>query len=259
MVNLSKIGRVFYGIAIAEIGLQAIYYHDFPYILSIPEHFWVSARIALALIFGIMFVLAGASILFEKKTRQVCLLFGAVLLLIFCFYYIPYEFLASSNYMHYGDWENAAKELSFAGGAFVIAGCFSEKNESPLNSFLKKLIPFGPIIFSITILSFGIDHYLYAKEAAGYVPSWVPDHTFCLYFTGTALLASAIAIILNVKRGLAALLLGAMIITWFVSLHIPRVIVSSAAGIGGEVTSAMLALAYGGIAFVIAGGAKKIV
>ena len=87
----------------------------------------------------------------------------------------------------------------------------------------------------------------------------MPDHAFCLYFTGTALLASAIAIILNVKRGLAALLLGAMIITWFVSLHIPRVIVSSAAGIGGEVTSAMLALAYGGIAFVIAGGAKKIV
>jgi len=39
MANLSNIGRIFYGIAIAAIGLQSIYYHDFPYILSLPDHF----------------------------------------------------------------------------------------------------------------------------------------------------------------------------------------------------------------------------
>lgn len=257
MGNLFKIGRIFYGVAIAEIGLQAIYYHDFPYIVPIPKSFGATGLIILAIIFGVLFILAGTCIVFEKKIRQVSLLFGSVLLLIFCFYYIPYEFLVSTNYMHFGDWENAAKELALAGGAFVIAGCFPEKNESPLTRFLGKLIPFGAALFPITIISFSIDHFLYAKEAQGYVPSWIPYHLFWMYFAGAALLGSGIAIILKIRTGLIAALLGAMIFIWFISLHIPRVIASPVADLGGEVTSAILALAYSGTAFVIAGTATK--
>jgi uncharacterized membrane protein YphA (DoxX/SURF4 family) len=257
MGNLFKIGRIFYGIAIAEIGLQTIYYQNFPYIVPLPKNLGAPELIVLAVIFGAMSILAGACIVFEKKIRQVSLLFGSVLLLIFCFYYIPYEFLVSTNYMHFGDWENAAKELALAGGAFVIAGWYPGKIESSLTGFLGKLIPFGAILFPITIISFSMDHFLYAKEAEGYVPSWIPYHLFWMYFAGAALLGSGIAIILKIRTGLIATLLGAMIFIWFISLHIPRVIVSPFADLGGEVTSAILALAYSGTAFVIAGTATK--
>jgi uncharacterized membrane protein len=258
MGNLSNIGRIFYGIAIAAMGLQTIYYSDFPYMLIPPKHFWMNGLVISAYISGTMLILAGACIVFEKKIMPVSILLGSVLLLIFCFYYIPYEFMASANYMHFGEWENAAKELALSSGAFVIAGCFSKKNENPLIRFLTKLIPFGAIFFSITIISFGIDHFLYAKEASGYIPSWVPNHIFWMYFTGSALIGSGIAIILKVKRGLFATLLGTMIFIWFIILHVPRVISSPSADMGGEVTSAFLALAYCGIAFVIAGATKKI-
>jgi uncharacterized membrane protein len=147
------------------------------------------------------------------------------------------------------------KELALASGALVMAGCFSNKSENPLIRFLRKLIPFGTIIFSLTILSFGIDHFLYAKEASDYIPSWVPNHLFWMYFTGSALIGSGIAIILKIKRGLSAVLLGIMIFIWFIILHIPRVVAFPFADKGGEVTSAFLALAYCGIAFVIAGDA----
>ena len=167
--------------------------------------------------------------------------------------------MVSSNYMHLGEWENAEKELALSSGAFVIAGCFSEKNENPLIRFLGKLIPFGAIFFSITMISFGIDHFLYAKDASDYVPSWVPNHLFWTYFAGTALIGSGLAIILKIKPGLIAALLGTMIFTWFIILHIPRVIASPVADMGGEVTSAFLALAYSGIAFVIAGKRQLLV
>jgi len=49
-----------------------------------------------------------------------------------------------------------------------------------------------------------------------------------------------------------------MIFIWFTVLHIPRVIASPAAYLGSEITSAFIALAYSGIAFVIAGASKKI-
>ena len=253
---LSTIGRVFYGIAIAGIGFLTIYYTDFPYML-LPKHSWIPGLAMLAYISGTLLILAGACIVFEKKIMTICLLLGSTLLLIFCFYYIPYELMATSNYMHFGEWENAAKELALSSGAFVIAGCFPEKNENPLIRILIKLIPFGVVLFSITIISFGIDHFLYAKEAADYIPSWISSHTFWIYFTGTALIGSGIAIILKIKPGLIAALLGSMIFIWFTILHIPRVIVSPVAYLGSEVTSALLALAYSGIAFVIAGASKK--
>jgi len=258
MRDLSNIGRIFFGIAIAGMGFLTIYYGDFPYMLIPPKHSWIPGLVMLAYIFGAMLILAGACIVFEKKIKQVSLLLGSVLLAIFCFYFIPYELMVGPNYMHFGDWENAAKELALSSGAFVVAGCYSEKNENQLIRFLSKLIPLGTILFSITIISFGVDHFLYAKDAADYVPSWVPYHMFWTYLAGAALLASGIAMILKIKVELAATLLGAMIFTWFIILHIPRVIVSPVAYLGSEIASAFIALAYSGIAFVIAGASKKI-
>ena len=257
MENLFKIGRIFFAIAIAEIGLQAIYEHDFPYILSLPEHFWIPGHVVLALLFGALFTFTGACLIFEKKARPVSLLFGGVLLLLFCFYYVPLEFLTSPNYMHLDDWENAEKELAFAGGAFVIAGCYAGKNKNPFSRFLPKLIPLGAILFSITIISFGILHFMGAADAATMVPSWIPYHLFWIYFCGAALIGSGIAIIFKIKAGLIAALLGLMIFLWFVVLHIPRVIAAPVADMGDEITSACLALAYSGIAFVISGAANK--
>ena len=159
--------------------------------------------------------------------------------------------------MHFGDWENAAKELALAGGAFVVAGCYSAKKETLLTRFLEKPVPLGRFLFSIAIISFGVDHFLFANEGADYVPSWMPFHLFWMYFTGTTLLGSGLAIILNIMPGVAATLLGIMTLAWVIMLHIPRVIASPAAFTGSEVTSTLIALAYSGIAFVIAGTAKN--
>jgi len=257
MEKLSNTGRIFYGTAIAVIGLLTIIYKDFPYMMLPPNHSSVPGFAIIVFISGLSFVLAGACIVFEKIPRQISLVLGGILLLIFCFYYIPYELMATSNYMHFGEWENAIKELALAAGAFVVAGCFSAKNENPLFRFLGKLVPFGAIFYALTIISFGIDHFLYAKEAEGYIPAWIPAHLFWMYFCGAALLGAGIAIILKIKTGLFAALLGTMIFIWFIILHLPKVIAAPAADRAGEISSAFLALAYSGVAFVIA-GVKKI-
>jgi len=87
MGSLSKIGRIFYGMAMVGIGFQIIYYHDFPYWLLPPKHSWIPGLVMIAYIFGILFVLTGACIVFEKKTRTTSLLTGTLLLLVFCFYF----------------------------------------------------------------------------------------------------------------------------------------------------------------------------
>jgi hypothetical protein len=256
MGNLSTTGRIFYGIAILGIGLTAIYYRELPYILSLPEYFSITAHIAFAIGFGVVFTLGGACIALGKNPGQIILLFAGMLLAIFCFYCIPYEFITGENYGHLQEWENAAKELTLAGGAFVIAGCFTRKNKSPTRS-LTNLIPIGAILFSVTIIFYGILHFLFAEAASAMIPAWIPAHIFWMYFCGVALMGSGIAIIIKIKTNLIATLLGTMILIWFIFLHIPRVIAAPAADMKDEITSAFFALAYSGIAFVVAGVAGK--
>ena len=97
----------------------------------------------------------------------------------FCFYYIPYEIIVDPYYMHLGSWGNAEKELALAGGAFVMAGSFpgggvTVQTFSRIVGLLEKVIPFGGIFFSITMISFGIDHLLYTQGVSTLVPSWIP-------------------------------------------------------------------------------------
>ena len=148
-----------------------------------------------------------------------------------------------SRLWHLPDWENLAKVLTLAAGAPAISK--------------GKIGRLGAVIFSLTIVYYGILHFMVAVEAASYIPSWIPYHLFWMYFCGAALIASGIAIIIRTKQQLAAVLLGAMILTWFAILHIPRVVVAPAAEMDGELNSALFALAYSGTAFVISGAANK--
>lgn len=253
MRYLFDIGRCFYGISITVLGAMTIYNADFPYMLIPKNHSWIPGLETIAYVSGVLLILAGACIVSKWKIMLASFTLGSALLLIFCFYFIPYQIIVSPNYMQFVDWENAAKELVLCGGAFVIAGCFPEKNKNFLHRYQSKLFPFGTILFSITIISFGIDHYILAREAVGYVPSWIPYRLFWMYFTGTALIGAGLAIIIKIRPALAATLLGTMILTWFIILHIPRVIVAPVSEMSSEITSAFIAFAYSGIAFAIGG------
>lgn len=256
MEKLADIGRIFFGISIAVLGLQTIYYDDFPYMLIPPKHSFHGLA-TIAYISGALLVIAGVCIALNKIIRAAAFRLGILLLLIFCFYFIPYQLLATSGYMQLINWDNAEKELALSAGAFIIAGSFSKNSASSSTTFLSRLISFGTILFCITIISFGIDHFLYAKGVAEYIPAWIPNKMFWAYAAGTGLLGSGIAIFLKIKRRLFATLLGSMIFIWFIILHIPKAVAAPFADMGGEVTSAFLALAYSGIAFVIAGISKN--
>jgi hypothetical protein len=101
-------------------------------------------------------------------------------------------------------------------------------------------------------MTFGILHFFYAKDVVTMVPSWIHAPLFWAYMGGVGLLGSGLAITFRIRPRIIAVLLGTMILIWFILLHIPRVIAAPATDMDGEITSALLALAYSGIAYVIA-------
>ncbi|HWB25114.1 MAG TPA: hypothetical protein VG738_06520 [Chitinophagaceae bacterium] len=253
MEKLSNAGRIFYGISIAVLGFQSVYFADFPYMLIPPNHAQLPGLAALAYLLGSLFIAAGLSITCTIKTGVTSVLLGNALLLVFCFYYLPYEFFVTKNYMHLVEWDNAGKELALAGGALVIANNYPASNRNAFMQFLAKLAPLGTTLFAAAITSFGIDHFLYANGVAEYMPKWIPGPVFCAYLAGVPLLTCGIAILFNIQRRFMATVLGVVIFTWFIIIHIPKMITSPFADTGSETTSAFLALAYSGTALAIAG------
>jgi uncharacterized membrane protein len=253
MKNLSDAGRIFFGLSIAVLGAQTVLDHAFPYMLIPPKLSWRPDAPFVAYFFGTLLALSGLCIVFKLQTRFVSLLLGGLLMLVFVFYYIPFQF-SVTDFTQLVQWENAEKELDLACGAFIVAGCFAESDNTSIAKFLSKLIPIAPILFGITILCYGIIHFQHADAVADYVPAWVPARLFWAYFAGAALIASGVAIILKRKWELAGLMLGIMIFIWFAVLHVPRVVTAEAAYLPSEISSAMLALSYSGIAFMISGG-----
>ena len=250
---LTKCARIFFGIGMAGIGLQHFIYSDFrPVIIPPAWPQWIHFPV-LAYITGAAIVAAGIFILLEKSTKAVSLMLGSFLLICFVFVQCPYIlFVQPNSAAHLGLWTDPLKELALSGGAFIIAGLSTDAYiKNRLLAITEKLIPFGKIFFSITLIAFGIDHFFYTEFVATLVPAWVPDHTFWTYFAGVTLIGAGTAIILKIKRRRIALLTSIMIFLWLIVLHIPRAIAEPHVAKGNEITSVFQALAFSGIALGI--------
>jgi uncharacterized membrane protein YphA (DoxX/SURF4 family) len=242
-------GRIFYAIGLIGIGIQHFIFSDFiPVIIpfsssSIPSHQFLAYAIGAALI------AAGLAMLFNVKARAVATISGAVFLFLALLAHLPAQLFA--NPMHLAVWTNAFKALTLCGGAWIVAGSLDGQRpffRSPLERFMRL----GRFFLPITVIAFGIDHFLYPDFVASLVPRWIPGPAFWTYFAAIALIAAGIAMIVKVFARWASLLLGMMIFLWFLFLHIPRAIADPHSHKGNEWTSVFEALAFSGIAFILA-------
>jgi uncharacterized membrane protein len=255
MKPLVTIGRTCYAIGLAGLGLQQFFYPGFrpvfaPYVLEYGP-FWQTMVYlsSLALLFF------AASIIFNFRGRDITLICGGVFLLDLLLLHVPTRLM--NNPTSLGFWTDALKILAFAGGAFVIAGTFSmdeKKMEERMSimKFLERFVPLGGILFATMLTIFGIDHFLYADFVASLVPKWIPGDFFWAYFSGVALIGAGVALMMRFKQKLIGLLTGLMLFIWFLILHIPRAITMPDLMNGNEITSVFQALAFSGVAFVLA-------
>jgi uncharacterized membrane protein YphA (DoxX/SURF4 family) len=251
-----KAGRIGFALGLGAIGVQQCFYADFRPVILPPRPFPVPGTVLWAWLVGIALVLTALAIIFNKKARNASLLSGGLLLLFFVLGHIPYELFYDPNSRQLGVWTNPLKELALSGSAFLVAvsfpGTAAVHAQSALIRSLEKLIPAGRIFFSAMLICFGIDHFLYTGFVSVLVPAWIPGPVFWTYFSGVALAGSGLAILLRIKIRLVAILLGIMIFCWLILLHIPRAIADPYGDKGNEVTSVFEALAFSGIALVIA-------
>jgi uncharacterized membrane protein YphA (DoxX/SURF4 family) len=257
---LIRTGRAFFALGIIGIALQQFQFGELRPVIF-PE--WPAgwqASAAAAYIVGLVLIIASVLILIGKKGEQASLGLAKFFLLMFAFHFVYLVFF-NPNSFHLGSWSNALKALALSGGSLIMAASFLEEpqpndKKSQLTRITEKMIPAGRIFFSIMLILFGIDHFIYSEFVATLVPSWIPGNYFWTYFAAIALIGSGLCIFFKIQLKTIALLTGVMLLIWLLVLHIPRAIADLHGDKGNEVTSVFEALNFAGIALVMAGVKK---
>ena len=98
------------------------------------------------------------------------------------------------------------------------------KNEIGQAQGMDKVLVFGRLCLAIPMGVFGADHFIATSVVARMVPSWIPGHYFWAYFVGVALIAAALSITLKRFSAPAAALLGVMILSFVLLIHVQNVV-----------------------------------
>jgi uncharacterized membrane protein YphA (DoxX/SURF4 family) len=238
MTELTRLGRWFYAVAMAGFGFQFLF-HAF-WAGPVPGPPWSPGRPVWAYSTSVLLIVAAVCIATGKKVRLAAMLLAILLLLRALLVFAP---RLVANVHDPGPWTSGFEILAMCGAALVLSG---------------TLGGLGRFLFAIPLVVFATQHFLYARFVATLVPAWIPGRLFWAVFVGVAFVAAAVCIAARKSSGLAPTLLGLMFLLWVFILHLPRVAASPHDG--KEWTSALVALAMSGGAWVMTGGvslAKK--
>ncbi|HLZ16629.1 MAG TPA: hypothetical protein VKQ08_06295 [Cyclobacteriaceae bacterium] len=254
MANIGKTGRVAYCIGLSGMVLPQIFYGKISgsFLANWPGLPWVPVW---AYLFGIFTIIACIAVAFDIKGRSTALVLGGLLLTMLVFGSLSFELFIDPDRNHLFAWGGLLTGLAITGGAFVVAGSFTDEATDKKPAFIRwlgKLIPLGPLFFCTTIITYGCFHFAYPKQVFTLFPGWVPYRMFWTYFFGVALVIDGLAIVFSIKRRLAAILLGAMLLMFLIIIHIPLAIADPLGANAFQLTRIFGALAFSATAFLIA-------
>jgi uncharacterized membrane protein len=207
---------------------------------------------------GCALLAAAASLTVRKYVRLSSTLLGLMFFLFVCMIYARSALMHPQNRFA---WAYLLRDLSFAAGAWALAGLHSRAT-SPQQS--KWLILFARLVIAIAAIVYGVDHFLHPDFAPGVplemkTPSWVPFPSAWGYLAGAILLAAGISLLLNKKSRIAAASIGALmtVLTLFLYLVVLILAYRSAPEFNDALNYVADTLLYAGAALALASALPK--
>jgi uncharacterized membrane protein YphA (DoxX/SURF4 family) len=219
-----------YGLGAMALGIIGLVFGDFalqwqPVPKDLPGH---HALVLLSA--GVMLVL-GLAVLWSRTARPA----SAALALVYLGWVALHGPEAAAAPGSVGSWLGLAETLSLSAGGLALFALSAE----PANDRLRLA---ARLIYGLCPLVFGLSHFAYADFTAKMVPGWIPYPLFWAYATGVGHLAAGLAILFGVMPRLAAGLLTAMMASFVVLLHIPRVMAAPGSHLEWTMTAVALSL-----------------
>jgi uncharacterized membrane protein len=258
--GLNKIfwlGRLFFAISIAALGAEHLIWagwgdpnsalvRDFAFTPIIPFMPLLPGNPILVYLTGLVLLPAGLSILANRQARLASIFLAVFFLLCVLLLEVPRAIAAPLDIsLRTAFFET----LALSASALILAGLSPSQPGNFLadNAAVNRLIQLGPILFAVSSIVFGVDHFLILNGIARLVPAWIPGALFWAYLTGAGFVAAGVCIAIRWLDYWAGFWLGTMFLLWFLLLHAPRVVSYPRSHSPAEWSSAFIALGmYGG-------------
>jgi hypothetical protein len=245
-----KQGRLFFAIAIAAFGVEnLIWAHSTdPFLPEIP---WVPSCPALGYLMGVALLAASVSIAANLRAWLGATLLGFLFLL--CFLSLQIARVAAAP-LDVGVRTCAFETLTMGASAWMLAALTPAGGElSRGKTVMNGLLHSGRYFFAVSMIVFGIDHYFVFNFIVSLVPPWIPGSGwFWAHVTAIGFIAAGVSISVRRLDRWAAGMLGLMFFLWFLLLHAPRVLSYPRCLDPDEWSSAFIALAACGGAWILA-------
>ena len=228
---------IVYAVSAILLGVVGIAFHDFAMQWQ-PVPVGIGMRTQLAYLAGAILAAGGVMLLVRKYERA-----GAWLLTVFIAAWMLVLNLpvAIASASHIGAWNSPAEIAFLTSGALALAASGLTSSSRP------TLLLVARVMAGASAIVFGFAHFNYIDFTASMVPGWIPYKTFWAWATGAGHLAAGLALVSGIKARLGVTCEAAMMGSFVVLLHLPRVIATPdqhvewiMLGVSGMLTGAAL-------------------
>lgn len=203
-LRLASVGHALFAVTLIGIGITGLVTGRFASIWqSVPQG--VPGRKALAYLCACVSLACGAGLLFKRSSGAVARVLFAYLLLWLLLVKGPYIAASPTVEVNY---QSAGETAVLVAGAWMLysrlaAGWDRRRLRLATGENGER---HARVLYALALIAFGLSHFAYLDLTAPLVPAWLPAHVFWAYFTGSAYLAAAAAILTGVFARLAAML-----------------------------------------------------
>ena len=197
-----------------------------------PEHFrgpqyvqsvvpkWMPVRWFWPFLVGCALLAAATSLTVKVWVRWSSTLLAVMLTLFVCMIHVENVFAQPHDRFV---WTVVLRDLSFAGGAWALAGLYFRDSSLQLS---KGLIAFGRIVIGVAAIFFAVQHFLHPRFAPGVPlekmsPAWIPLPILWAYVTGAILLGAGFCLVVNKQSRVAAAWIGALVTVLTLAVYSP--------------------------------------